>query len=185
MIDYIPRIRGNTRIVDVRSTWGDIPGILVDIIDRFRIGKGIALEFGVERGYSISALANYFKRVIGVDTFRYNISDLSREKPSEFYDVLKLLKDYPNIQLIESLFEDFIQHDIYDKYDLIHVDIIHKYEPTYICGEWSLKHSDCVLFHDTVSRPEVMRAVFELSNLYNFEFYNYQKSNGLGILIKK
>jgi len=172
-------------MVEVRSAWGGIPEILKDIINRFNIKMNVALEFGVERGYSTSALANYFKRVIGVDTFRYNISDLSQERPSEFYYVLKLLRTYPNIQLIESLFEDFIQYDIYDNYDLIHIDIIHKYEPTFICGEWSMKHSGCVLFHDTISCPEVMKAVQDLSDLYKFEFYNYKKSNGLGILIKK
>jgi hypothetical protein len=185
MIRYIPEIRDHPKLVRVRSAWGKIPEILKDIIVRFNIKTDLALEFGVEQGRSTSAIANYFKRVIGVDTFCYNINDIEHGMPSNFYDVLKILRDFHNIQLIESRFEEFIKHDIYEKYDLIHIDIIHHYEPTYMCGEWSMQHSDCVLFHDTLSSHEVKQACVDLAKKYDFQFYNYAKYSGLGILIKE
>ncbi|MGD0341562.1 MAG: class I SAM-dependent methyltransferase [Bacteroidales bacterium] len=184
MILYNPKIRDYPRLVKVRSAWGKIPEILQDIIMRFNIKTDVALEFGVEQGRSTSAIANYFKRVIGVDTFCYNITSMEDSKPSNFYDVLKILRRFYNIQLIETRFEEFIKHDIYEKYDLIHVDLIHYYKPTYLCGEWSVQHSDCVLFHDT-DMPEIMKVCEDLSGKYNFEFYNYPHYGGLGILIKK
>jgi hypothetical protein len=94
------------------------------------------------------------------------------------------LKEFSNIQLVESLFEDYIKK-VTERFDLIHVDILHHYKPTYDCGEWALQHSDCVIFHDTISHPTVKQACEDLANKYNFEFYNYPKSFGLGILIKK
>lgn len=104
MIKYEPKILGNPNIVkNVPSSWGVIPPLLIDIITRFKIGNSIALEFGVECGYSTSAISNYFKKVIGVDTFRYNLNDLIANRPSNYNEVLGLLKDFPNIELVESL----------------------------------------------------------------------------------
>jgi predicted O-methyltransferase YrrM len=185
MIEYIPIERDNPNVIWDNNTWGDISSILLDIIHRFSINPNVALEFGVATGHSTSALACYFKRVIGVDTFKDDYSYLDPDRPSTLYNTLRLLRNYYNIQLIQSLFEDFIKETIYDKYDLIHIDIIHSYRMTYDCGEWSLQHSDCVIFHDTVSYPEVKRAVIDLADKYNFEFYNYLFDSGLGILIRK
>ena len=127
----------------------------------------------------------YFNKVIGVDTFREDYDYVSPNRESKLYDTLRLLKGYNNIQLIQGLFEDFIKETVFDRYDLIHVDLIHTYDMTFMCGEWSLQHSDCVLFHDTVIRPEVLRAVTDLSAKYDYEFYNYPEKYGLGILVKK
>jgi hypothetical protein len=187
MKEYIPLIREEPDVLWINATWGDTSSILKDIILRFKITPRVALEFGVATGHSISALACYFNRVLGVDNFRNSLSWHNPAEPSQYYDVLKALRKYNNIQLIGSLYEDFIQHDIYEKYDLIHVDIMHYYKDTFDCGSWALQHSDVVLFHDTNSFPEVGEAVRDLSIKYGFEFYNYMTDKatcGLGILVK-
>jgi hypothetical protein len=168
MIEYVPVIYENPTVRDVISAWGKIPAILKDIILRFGLKQNSALEFGVECGYSTSAIANYFKKVRGVD------KDCSCAS----------LHAWPNIEIIESTFEDYIKTDN-NRYDLIHIDIIHDFLPTYLCGEWSVNHSDCVIFHDTISNPEVFQACEALASNYGFEFYNYPNDFGLGILIKK
>jgi predicted O-methyltransferase YrrM len=191
MIDYIPKVSGSPKLIEVSSAWQTIPPVLADIILRFNLKRDIALEFGVERGYSTSALANYFKKVIGVDTFDWNFGDsIARD----FDSVKELLRNHPQIQLIKSTFQEFIAADK-GRYDLIHVDIgyeTHEYDTTYPCGEWALQHSDCVLFHDTISFPGVNQACTELSEKYGFDFYNYSEPMGpagqvcgLGILIKR
>jgi predicted O-methyltransferase YrrM len=185
MIEYVPIIRDKPKLINVVSAWYNIPTILKDIILRFNIKNDLALEFGVERGYSTTALAYYFKKVIGVDTFKNNTRILDLNRLSEFQYVKELLKEYKNVELIESLFEDYIKQDNLGNFDIIHIDIIHEYEPTYMCGDWSLQHSNCVIFHDTMSFSAVMHAVTDLSIKNNFEFYNYPYDNGLGILIKK
>lgn len=178
-MEYIPKVLDNPRtILQGLSAWGKIPQILKDIIVRFNLDTDVALEFGVATGYSTSALANYFKKVIGVDPF---------DSTESYSSVKESLKDYSNILLIEGLFESFIATER-GIYDLIHVDVgyfDHNYKTTYPCGEWSVQHSDCVLFHDTISYPEIKKVCEELAEKYNFEFYNYLYDNGLGILIKK
>jgi hypothetical protein len=186
MIEYIPQIRYSPNVINVPSAWGDIPTILHDLIQRFNLRTDLALDFGVERGYSTSALACYFNRVIGVDTFRseFEFNDPGRE--SNYYQVLKELWEWPNIYLVQSMYQDFIKQPLFDRYDLIHLDMIHHFDETYDCGRWSVDHSDCVIFHDTVSFPdEVFKACEKLAEEFNLEFYNYPDSNGLGILLKK
>lgn len=185
MIEYIPRERDYPPVVSGQdATWGDISTILKDIIWRFIVPTKVALEFGVATGHSISALSYYFDRVIGVDTFREDITDVNPNRESKLYETLILLKDYNNIQLIQTRFEEFIKETYFHRYNLIHVDLIHNYDMTFDCGAWSLQHCDCVLFHDTMSFPDVMRAVTDLSVKYNCEFYNYPNKNGLGILTR-
>jgi hypothetical protein len=194
MKEFIPLVRENPKVVEVQSAWGNIPTILKDIIQRFNLKTDRALEFGVETGYSTSAIANYFTQVIGVDTFRGDFEAITANNPSNIEAVKVILKDFPNILLIESRYEDFIKCKSIEMdnfkmilpkyYDLIHVDIIHTYDPTFDCGEWAVKHSDCVIFHDTVTFPEVLRAVTDLSIKYNLDFWNYNEIHGLGILIK-
>lgn len=177
MKEYIPQTFDNPKVVNVVSAWYEIPTILKDIITRFSIPTDNALEFGVERGYSTTALAYYFKNVIGVDIFH-------PRKDFNLEDVQELLKDYKNIQLFRSSFEDYIKTEDRD-FDLIHIDIIHQYKPTYDCGDWACMHSNCVIFHDTESFTDVKTAVGNLAIKHNMEFYNYTKNNGLGILIRK
>ena len=181
IIEYIPKIRDTPSVVKVVSAWCDIPTILKDIIVTFNINPQIALEFGVEYGYSTSALANYFTKVIGVDTF---MGDIHSDTKTNHYKVTKrtLKNRYKNIQLIPSSYQDYIKTDN-NIYDLIHIDIVHTYNEIYECGEWAVNHSKVVIFHDTISFDEVKKACYDLSTKYGLEFYNYPDSHGLGILI--
>ena len=115
IIEYIPKVRDTPSVVKVVSAWCDIPTILKDIIVTFDINPQTALEFGVEYGYSTSALANYFTKVIGVDTF---MGDIHSDTKTNHYKVTKrtLKNRYKNIQLIQSSYQDYIKtnNSIYD-----------------------------------------------------------------------
>jgi predicted O-methyltransferase YrrM len=180
MINYLPTNRHTPKLADVSSAWGNIPTILKDIIERFNLKQDLALEFGVEYGYSTSAMANYFTNVIGVDTFEGDPH--SGFKDNHLETTTNNLADFNNIQLFKSDYKDYIK-DNNDMYDMIHIDIIHNYNETFECGEWAIKHSKCVIFHDTLSFREIMRVCEDLSIKHNLEFYNYKESYGLGILI--
>ena len=180
MIEYVPKIRDTPKIVNVVSAWGDIPTIIKDIIVTFNINPQTALEFGVEYGYSTSALANYFTKVIGVDTFKGDIHSYVKQNHHKMTE--NKLENYKNIQLIQSSYQDYIKTNN-SIYDLIHIDIVHTYNETYECGEWAVNHSKVVIFHDTISFDEVKKACYDLSTKYGLEFYNYPDSHGLGILI--
>lgn len=180
MINYIPINRHTPRLANIGSAWGNIPTILKDIIERFNIKQDSALEFGVEYGYSTSALANYFTNVIGVDTFEGDPH--SGFKLNHLQTTANNLVDFNNIQLVKSDYRDYISGNS-DIYDMIHIDIIHTYNETFECGEWAIKHSKCVIFHDTLSFPDIMRVCKDLASKHNLEFYNYEESHGLGILI--
>lgn len=177
MKTYEPKFIGNPIIVNTVSAWGNIPYILESIIKDFNLQTNRALEFGVERGYSTSSLANYFNSVKGVDVF----ADVPTFK---YEEVKENLKEYKNITLYQQSFQEWILKDN-EYYDLIHIDIIHNYDDTFTCGDWACKHSKCVIFHDTISFKQVMRAVEDLSRKHNMEFYNYPLSKGLGILVKR
>jgi len=182
MINYEPKIKKELNVfAQYLSAWGDIPSILTDIINKFNVSQNTALEFGVEYGYSTSALANLFKKVIGVDTFK---GDIHAGKKSDHFEQTKNdLKKWNNISLIKSDYKDFIVK-CDEHFDLIHIDIIHTYEDTFACGDWALNHSNIVLFHDTESFPEIKKVCEDLAIKHNCEFYNYPNSNGLGILVK-
>ena len=183
MINYIPIKRTNPELFTGNpSAWGDIPTILVDIIERFKINPKTALEFGTEYGYSTSALANYFESVTGVDVY---VGDTQTGIKKDHYEYTKkCLSKWENINLIKSDYRDFIKTNN-DHYDLIHIDILHTYDATFGCGDWALMHSDIVIFHDTESFPIIKQVCKDLSTKHNFEFYNYVPSHGLGILVKK
>lgn len=183
---YTPKNRrGNLRLAMQRpSAWGDIPTIIQDIIDRFEIGNEKAIEFGVEWGFSTSALANHFRKVVGVDTFA---GDMHSGFKDDTYQITKsYLSAFTNIELVQASYEDYTAEDREgERYDFAHVDIIHTYEDTYACGEWCIKHADVVVFHDTMSFPDVYRACEDLAKNHDLNFYNYEPSCGLGILSKK
>ena len=191
MIYYRPETLNYPKTINVVSAWEPMAPIIKDTLTKFKVKQNVALEFGVERGFSTTVLANYFKMVIGVDPFDWIIGDgVTRD----YSTITEGLKDFKNIQLIQATFEQFIEKKR-ARYDLIHVDIgydTHCYELTYPCGEWAIQHSDCVIFHDTISFEGVMKACIELSEKYGFDFYNYSEeigpagiTCGLGILIKK
>lgn len=181
-IRYTPaKIVKPERLIQSRSqAWVGLESILLDIIEFSKIEPNSALEFGVEFGYSTASLANYFKSVTGVDIFT---GDSHAGYYGDIYELTRnTLNDFQNIKLVKADYKDFIQStDTF--FDLIHVDIIHTYEDTYACGLWSAMHSRCTIFHDTQSYPAVKKAVADIAKKTNRKFYNYRKSNGLGILL--
>ena len=181
-INYIPsKIDKPSKLAQTKSkAWVGLESIILDIINFSKIDTQVALEFGVEFGYSTSVFANYFEKVIGVDTF---LGDIHAGHHGDLLEETKNnLRSFSNIELIKSDYKDFIKTK-QGAFDLIHVDIVHTYEDTFACGLWSARNSKCTLFHDTQSFPDVKRAVSDIAKETNKKFYNYKKFNGLGILI--
>jgi hypothetical protein len=181
-INYLPQnmVMPERLIQSKSQAWVGLEKIILDIICFSKIKMDKALEFGVEYGYSSAVLANYFKSVIGVDTFS---GDPHAGYHGDIYEEAKNnLREFLNVRLIKSDYKDYIaSHN--ESFDLIHVDIIHTYNDTYACGLWSAQHSKCTIFHDTQSFPDVKKAVADIAKRSNKKFYNYRKSNGLGIVI--
>jgi hypothetical protein len=183
MIPYNPEKKDvRLNLADVPSAWKGIETIIPSIMKDFNIQGNKALEFGVDYGYSTSVLANYFTAVTGVDVFT---SGQHGHRGDGFFDwVSNTLKPYPNITLIKQDYKDYIKHDI-DRYDMIHIDIIHEFTPTYECAEWSLEHSNVVILHDTESYTEVRDACKKLEEESKCIFHNVSEFHGVGVLIKK
>jgi hypothetical protein len=180
---YIPSCRRSpTRTLQVPSAWKGIQNVLADIIERFQIGTERCLEFGVEFGFSTVALSSYFGSVIGVDTFHGDKDTVNKQ--DIYRETLDRLSPYPNIKLVRSHYQDFIRGE-HGSFDLIHVDIVHTFADTFACGLWSARHSQCTLFHDTDSFPQVKQAVVEIARLTGKKFYNFSESFGLGILVSE
>jgi len=178
---YVPERRQTPpRVLIPATAWKGIESILGDLIEKFRIGTGECLEFGVEYGYSTVALSCFFDHVTGVDTFCGD--EHTGNKSDIFALTSSRLACYDNIRLVRSDYRDWIRKD--DRtYDLIHVDIVHTYIDTFTCGLWSAQHAPCVLFHDTLSYPAVKRAVMNVARQTGRRFYNFEESNGLGIVV--
>lgn len=178
---YIPKKRqAPARMLPVESAWKGIESILADLIERFHIATDRCLEFGVEYGYSTAAFAAFFDSVIGVDPF---LGDKHTTNHSDIYEITsKRLAEFPNIRLERSSYQEWCKKD-HSSYDLIHVDIVHTYADTFACGLWSAKHSGCTIFHDTRSFPAVRRAVKDIARHMGRSFYDFEESNGLGIVV--
>ncbi len=167
-------------ILEITSAWKGLELIIADIIKTFKLDCESCIEFGVEFGYSAVVFSNYFDRVTGVDTFE---GDQHTTNKSEHYAETKArLQGYPNIELIKSDYRDWIKSDTL-RYNFAHVDIVHNYKETYECGLWTAQHSDCTIFHDTESFPEVRRAVKDIAVATGQRLFNYPKHHGLGILV--
>jgi hypothetical protein len=178
---YVPTHRkAPARGLQVISAWDGIQNILADLIETFHVGTDRCLEFGVEFGFSTVALSSYFDSVIGVDTFQGDIH--TDNKQNIYEETLARLTPYPNIQLVRGKYQDFIQRE-HDSFNLIHVDIIHTFADTFACGLWSARHSQCTIFHDTESFPQVRQAVVEIARATGKKFYNFRECFGLGILV--
>jgi protein-L-isoaspartate O-methyltransferase len=161
------------------SAWRGLEYVIRDIITRFDVKTDACLEFGVEFGFSTVVLANYFAKVVGVDLFTGDVHAGLHD--DHFASTAASLAAYPNIQLAQADYRDWIRTDT-KTYDLIHVDIIHTYAATFECGLWSAQRSRCTLFHDTESFPEVKRAVAAIARKTNKRFYNFPLYYGLGIV---
>jgi len=171
-----------SNMIEMVSAWEGLEMIIEDIIEQFGLDRERCIEFGVEFGYSSVVFSNYFKSVTGVDTFEGDEHTFNKE---EHYEKTKeRLSPYSNIKLIKSDYRDWIVKDT-SRYNFAHVDIIHNYKETYECGLWAAQHSDCTIFHDTESFPEVRRAVLDIAKATGQKAYNYPEHYGLGILVDK
>jgi hypothetical protein len=181
IVPYVPaRRQPPQRSLQVVSAWEGIQNILADLIERFHIDTGRCLEFGVEYGFSTVALSSYFESVTGVDIFHGDRHTVNKQ--DIFDETTRRLSLYTNIELIRSDYRDFIKQD-YGTFGLVHVDIIHTFADTFACGLWSANHSQCTIFHDTESFPQVKQAVVEVARATGRKFYNFEESYGLGILV--
>ena len=169
-------------VLEIISAWKGLELIIEDIIASFGLHTENCIEFGVEFGYWAVVFSNFFERVTGVDTFE---GDQHTTNKSEHYAETKArLQSYRNIELIKSDYRDWIKSDT-RRYNFAHVDIVHNYKETYECGLWTAQHSDCTVFHDTESFPEVRRAVLDIAKATGQKAYNYPEHYGLGILVDK
>ena len=181
-IAYVPsKIERPMLVLDVPSSWVGIESILADLVGHFCKEHKSVVEFGVEHGYSTVALSNFFDSVIGVDTF---LGDQHTGTHESYFEVTcERLKSYENVRLDAMSWQAWTMLHEDEQFDLVHIDIEHTYEQTYGCGLWSVKHSPVVIFHDTLSFPDVMQACKDLASQYKMDFYNYEQSYGLGILV--
>lgn len=169
------------QVIDVVSAWKGLELIIPEILQKFHIGNETCIEFGVEFGYSVVIFSNYFKEVIGIDTFEGDIH--TDHRGNHFENTKTSLAKFENIRLVKSTFQDWIKED--DRmYDFAHVDIVHTYEDTFECGLWAVKHTKCAIFHDTESFMEVRKAVIDIARHTGKQLYNYPFQNGLGIIVE-
>jgi hypothetical protein len=180
-IPYVPERRRPPKVrLNVPSAWKGIEEILEDLIERFHVNTEICLEFGVEFGFSTVALSSFFNHVIGIDTFH---GDKNTDNKQDIYqETVQRLSPYKNITLVRSDYRDFAREN-HGHFGLIHVDIVHTFADTFACGLWSARHSQCTIFHDTQSYPQVRRAVREIARATNKQFFNFKECRGLGILV--
>lgn len=171
-----------SRIANENSAWGSIAYAIGPLLKEFDLKSDAAIEFGCEYGYSTAVLANYFKKVVAVDLF---VGDKHSGERQNFKAATENnLADFHNITLIEG---DCLKHPVsMSEYDFAHVDIVHDYRPTFDAGEKLLNAGvPCVVFHDTMSFPEVRKAVLDLSEQHDCVSLEYPYSHGLGILMKR
>lgn len=188
MKEYLPITKHNPKVLlKGVGVWTGNAEIIKDIIDRLKLKNNLALDLGVFLGFSSSVLSNYFEIVIGVDVFeRHGQANDETFCENQMSYVQYMLKGdgFKNVQLVRSRAEDYIKTT--NKYfDLIHIDLSHSYEETMTVGSWSIEHSDCVLFHDTIAIEPVMRACLKLEEKYKIHFYNFNYLAGLGIMTYK
>ena len=169
--------------LDVSSAWEGLENYIISIIKNLNINTKTALEFGVDRGYSSYIFSKIFNKVVGVDPFESDIH-IGHKQGDDFYKTIQDRFTNTNVELVRSRFEEFIMNNN-NRYNLIHIDIVHLYEPTYKCAEWSIDHSDVVILHDTCSFPEIDRVCKDIATKYNLNYYNIPEHHGLGILYKK
>lgn len=167
---------------DVPSDWKGLEEFIVSILEHFEVSPNLALEFGVDYGYSTSILSQLFNNVIGVDSFENTTYD-GKPQNNNFYEEILFSFVNTNVQIVKSTFEDFIKNNN-SFYDLIHVDGIHNYDVLNETIRWATKHSNVVLFHDTMEYREVKRIGLEIASELEYKFYSIPFHCGLGILHK-
>lgn len=170
-------------VLDVPTEWKGLEEWIVTILDHFKINCNTALEFGVDYGYSTKVFSHLFKKVIGVDSFERNTCD-GKEHDEAFYNQVLNSFANTNVEIVKTRFEDYINQNNENFYNMIHIDAIHDYgilEPTI---RWAVEHSDITLVHDTMEYREVKRACMEIRAEKNLRFLSIPFHCGLGILLK-
>ena len=132
---------------NVSTAWKGLEDYIFPLIKHFNINQNIALEFGVDHGYSTDILSQAFNKVVGVDSFIGDVH-INHAQGYEFYSTVKNSFAGTNVEIVRTSFENFIKYNN-NRYDLIHIDIVHEYEPTFNCTDWAIQHSDVVILHDT------------------------------------
>ena len=185
MIEYIPeKIETPARVLsDVPSGWKGLETVIGDVVARFCKEHQVALEIGVETGFSIVALSNYFDRVLGVDHFMGDEhAGLTPDGVDRYAETLARLKPYPNISLFKmDAFEFIAQHKA--QYDLIHIDAKHDFYSTYVLSYWACQHSPVVIGHDITYFADVRPAMERAAKDFGRTAYSISPFNGLGILV--
>lgn len=172
------------KTLNVASSWKGLENYIQPIINSFNITPNLALEFGVDYGYSLHILSQAFKKAKGVDGFVGDVHCGSSQGDHFYYDTVNRFKGIDNVEIVRSSFEEYIKTDN-TFYDLIHVDIVHLYKETYECAEWCINHSNVVVLHDIYSFPDMNKVCEDLSKKYNLGYNNtINKYHGLGILYK-
>lgn len=178
--EYVPKsLVEPDELISVNTAWKGLERIIPDILERFEITSGRCIEFGVEYGFSTVAFSNYFREVVGVDTFQGDIN--TADHGDHFESTSLALSRFENINLHQSTYQDWVKKDN-AMYDLAHVDIVHTYKDTFRCGLWAAQHSKVTLFHDTESFLDVRNAVIDIAKETGKQVYNYPFHAGLGIV---
>jgi hypothetical protein len=166
----------------VPSGWTGLEKIMPALVRLFCRKTELALEFGVEYGYSTSVLSQLFRDVTGVDWFKGDEHSMWRE---DYYETAAAnLANRKNVHLNRMSYQEWIAQAREDlRFDLVHVDVVHTYEATYTVGRWAADHAPVVIFHDTsYIWKEVKEAILKIAEETGKDFYNYEPCNGLGIL---
>ena len=164
------------------SAWKGLENYIIPLIRELKVDTSIALEFGVDYGYSTNVLSKVFERVVGVDAF---IGDnfINHKQGEEFHQTVLDTFNDTNVEIIKSDYRDFIKEEK-GRFGLIHVDINHTYEDTFKCVDWCLEHSDVVIAHDTESFYNVKKALIDAKDKHKVNFYNIEPHYGLGVLYR-
>jgi hypothetical protein len=168
---------------DVPTAWEVVPPILCDILNRFHVKRNLCLELGTQHGYSTAALANFFNVVIGVDTFAGDEYAGVGDPDHTFNGTGETMKAFPNVVLVRSDFRQWIVNTR-GRFDLCHIDLYHTYDITFAAAMWAVDNSDIVLAHDTISFPEVNRALEDVADAKGLKYFNWPVKHGLGILVR-
>lgn len=139
------------------------------------------VDLGVDYGYSTFCLAiPNIGTVYGIDTFEGDIhTGVHTDAKEVCYYVIEQ-NNYNNIKIIEKDF-DLVHSEWTLPIDILHIDGLHTYEQTmnnYKLWSKFLHEKSCVIMHDVISFPEVMK-VFQEIPLYKVHFTH---SAGLGVL---
>src|SRR3974390_2243419 len=111
MITWAPSYKADgIRVLDVPTAWNGLEFVIPVLVDDFGINRNLALEFGVDYGFSTSAFANVFKYVVGVDTFAGDPHAGWRGDSEEMFRAVQdNMKQFPNVILLKETWERFAE----------------------------------------------------------------------------